>query len=109
MTTLDLPPVCQDVDLPDSVRRLIPKLPILYPINRIILYGSRARKDQKYYSDIDLAFDAPDMTDDDFLDMSYLLDAARTLYKIDYVHLQRTKGPFRENVMNDGVVLYEKI
>ena len=56
-------------------------------VRRVLLFGSRARGDQKAYSDIDLAIDWPDMPDGERGRVYDIIDDAKTLLKIDYVYL----------------------
>lgn len=79
-----------------------------YAIERIILFGSRARGDNKPKSDIDLAvFPLPDFSNrgrlsSDFEDMD-------TLLKIDVVFIDKQIDPkLLENIEREGVILYER-
>ena len=55
---------------------------------RVILYGSRARGDYSQGSDIDIAIDAPTMTDSDFSKLWNKLDDLPLIFSLDVVHLQ---------------------
>lgn len=73
-------------------------------IDRVILFGSRARGDNLPRSDIDLAV----VGDADLF--RYRLDEhAPTLLKFDVVDLSRDlPSDFRASILKDGVVIYEK-
>ena len=57
-------------------------------VKRVILYGSRSRGDYRNGSDIDIAIDAPQMTDKDFSGLWNSLDDLPIIYTMDIVHLQ---------------------
>ena len=75
-------------------------------IEKIILFGSRARGDFKERSDIDLAVLGGKA--DEF---SILADEeTSTLLKYDVVNLDKpVQEELLESIKNDGIVLYEKI
>lgn len=77
-----------------------------YMVDKIILFGSRARGDFRRTSDIDLAVAGGDFT-------NFALDVEETtstLLKFDVVNLD---GPVQEELLNniqkEGVVIYEKV
>ena len=68
-----------------------------YDLNRVILFGSRARGDFKERSDIDLAASGGNIS-------------AFTLLKYDVVDLDRPVDPaLLDNIRKDGIMLYEKV
>lgn len=77
-----------------------------YDINKVILFGSRARGDYKKTSDIDLAvcggkFSAFSLDTD---------EETSTLLKFDFVNLDgQVQSELREAIEREGRVLYEKI
>ena len=77
-----------------------------YHIERVILFGSRARGDYKKTSDIDLAVTGGDFS-------RFALDVEEetsTLLKYDIVELDRTIQPeLLESIQKEGIILYEKI
>lgn len=73
---------------------------------QVILYGSRARGDNlNPRADIDLAVDAPGLSDDRWYAMRDAIDAADTLLEIDLLYLQRASDDMARAVMTDGVTL----
>ena len=83
------------------------KLPF---IEKIWLYGSRAREDSRDRSDIDLAIECPDAT---FLDWQNVLDVienADTLLKIDCIRLDDLdpNSSFKKNILEDKKLLFQK-
>lgn len=85
-----------------EVRQLAQK----YRIDRVILFGSRARGDYQRVSDIDLAVSGKDV-------VRFALDVEEetsTLLKFDIVDLD---GPVQEELLDsitsEGRILYEKV
>ena len=76
-----------------------------YGAKRLVLFGSRARGDNRYNSDIDLAvYGMPECNRANFwLDCEEL----PTLLKFDIVHITEGMNPdFIANIKRDGVELY---
>lgn len=86
----------------DIVREIIK-----YNPKKIILFGSRARQDAKISSDIDIAVDA----DIDFRSQRKLkedIEKVSGLYSVDVVFLNQINPEFRQKILSEGKVLYEK-
>ena len=77
-----------------------------YGVERIILFGSRARGDFKERSDIDLAFEGGQAA-------RFILDVdeeTSTLLKFDIIDLKKpVNEELRTSIMNEGIVIYEKV
>lgn len=77
-----------------------------YDVEKVLLFGSRARGDFKRTSDIDLAVSGGDF-DRFALDVD---EETTTLLMFDIIDLDREMQPeFREAIEKEGVILYEKI
>jgi predicted nucleotidyltransferase len=77
-------------------------------VEKLILFGSRARGDFSKNSDIDIAISCPNAK---FSDLSYfnnILDNPPTLLSIDLVDYDRLDNNFKNKINQEGVVLYEK-
>ena len=75
-------------------------------IDKIVLFGSRARGDNTKTSDVDLAVWGGDI-DNFYNDID---EKASTLLKFDVVDMQgNISDELRAEIESDGVVLYEKI
>lgn len=75
-------------------------------IDKVILFGSRARGDNELKSDIDLAIYSQRNISEFIEDIEM---NTRTLLEYDYSHMNYIKDDFfKEQVKNDGVVIYEK-
>lgn len=76
-----------------------------YSAQRLVLFGSRARGDNRYNSDIDLAvYGMPQENQGSFwMDCEDL----PTLLKFDIIHIHDGMNPaFLQNIEKDGVTLY---
>lgn len=76
-----------------------------YGAQRLVLFGSRARGDNRYNSDIDLAvYGMPQKNQGRFW---MACEELPTLLKFDIVHIQDGMDPvFLQNIQKDGVILY---
>ena len=98
------------MDLQTGIREtVLEELLILaqkYNLEKLILFGSRARGDYRKTSDIDLAATGGDI-------VRFALDAEEetsTLLSFDVVNLDRTvQKELRESIKKEGIVIYEKI
>ena len=93
-------------DLPERVLQDIVKAAKKYDIEKVILFGSRARGDNRERSDIDLAVSGGNITEFTF----GIEDEGWTLLMFDVVNLDRPVQPeLLAEIDRDGVVLYEKV
>ncbi len=76
-------------------------------IEKIVLFGSRAREDNRNTSDIDLAVFTNDSKDEAFIRNE--IDELDTLLKIDVVMVNDKIDPkLTENILKEGVILMQK-
>lgn len=81
-----------------------------YDIDKIILFGSRARGDNKPKSDIDIAVYGSLTHREEAAYDDYVKDEIETLLKFDIVFVnENTSAELIKNIEKDGVVIYEKI
>ena len=74
-------------------------------LDRVILFGSRARGDHRERSDIDLAVSGGDIN----LFRYWLDESAPTLLKFDVVDLSRPlNDELLKSIRKDGVIIYDK-
>lgn len=77
-----------------------------YDVEKVLLFGSRARGDFKRTSDIDLAVSGGDF-DRFVLDVD---EETTTLLMFDIIDLDREmQSELRESIEKEGVILYEKV
>ncbi len=91
----------------EKLYTLIAALGEKYHAEKILLFGSRARGDNRERSDIDLAIYG--MSEEDRARFWSDIDDLPTLLKFDLVHVtELTDAGLVKNIEKDGVVLYEK-
>jgi predicted nucleotidyltransferase len=79
-----------------------------YPIEKVVLFGSRARGSNNATSDIDLAVFAPNMTHRQISLLSDTLDEIDIIYQLDLVHVDETVNPqLIHNIEQEGQLIYE--
>lgn len=81
-----------------------------YGVNKVILFGSRARGDHTAKSDYDIAFVSPFLDTDLKNNIKNELEELDTLHKTDIVFLKDLKreDEFTRNIVRDGVMLMNK-
>lgn len=78
-------------------------------INKIILFGSRAKGTYEMGSDIDLAISGSELKTNDILDLSNELEELDLPYKFDLIILERIKEKsLLEHICRVGIVLFDK-
>ena len=92
--------------LEKNIRDEIAGLAERYGIRRVILFGSRARGDNREHSDIDLAVSGGNVTEFRL----EIDEAVHTLLMFDVVNLDGpVQASLREAIEKEGVLLYEKV
>ena len=76
------------------------------PVERVVLFGSRARGDHGTRADIDLAIECPTAAMKDWARLWAMVDDAPTLLAIDLVRLDEAPLELREEIEREGVTLY---
>ena len=79
----------------------------VYGAEKLVLFGSRARRTNGERSDIDLAvYGCPH-----FCDFSFAVDEeVDTLLSFDFIHMDETVSPaLTAEIERDGVILYEAV
>lgn len=77
-------------------------------VERILLFGSRAKGDAEPRSDIDIAVSCPTADRRTWLDICRVAEEAETLLKIDFIRLDELDSLFRQRIESEGKVLYER-
>jgi predicted nucleotidyltransferase len=91
-----------------AVQQQINQTFALFPqIERVTLYGSRAKGNYRPGSDIDLAISAPGMTQDQLCDLENRLDDLLLPYKIDLCLIDQIDNPdLLAHIARVGQVFY---
>ncbi|NLM44503.1 MAG: nucleotidyltransferase domain-containing protein [Clostridiales bacterium] len=96
------------VDLPNKIIESIKQLGEKYAIQKIVLFGSRARGDNSARSDIDLAV-YPPMEFSRKGSFASAIEDLDTLLKIDLIFVdENTDAQLIETIEKEGIVLYER-
>ena len=79
-------------------------------VDKVVLFGSRARGDHHDRSDIDLAVFCAGAGADDWREVKNCLREGRidTLLNVDCVRFDDSPAALREHILADGTVLYER-
>ena len=96
------------VSMHPVIEELTARLSCVPEVERIVVFGSRARCDAEPRSDIDLAVECPQASREVWSAIREKVWDARTLLFIDLVRLDRAPGALKHRVLTDGVVLYER-
>jgi uncharacterized protein len=91
-----------------AVAWLTNRLAAIPSVERVVLFGSRARGDHGPRSDIDLAVEAPEASTEDRARVVELVEDAPTLLSVDLVRLDVAEPALRAAVAREGIVLHER-
>jgi len=83
------------------------KLPF---VEKIWLYGSRAREDSWSRSDIDIAIECPNASDSNWQEILDIIEDADTLLKIDCIRLDKLKDDshFKQELSIEAILLFQR-
>ncbi|MFC4766905.1 nucleotidyltransferase domain-containing protein [Effusibacillus consociatus] len=76
---------------------------------RVTLFGSRARGDADERSDIDLAIEAPQLNQRQWLELLISLEQIDTLLSMDVIRWEEAPPELKKKITQEGKVLYERI
>ncbi len=77
-------------------------------VEKVILFGSRARGDFDATSDIDLAVSCPTADYDEWRMIRMMRETPLTLRKVDVVRYHTAPLPLKEAIDTEGVLLFER-
>lgn len=79
-------------------------------VNRVLIFGSRAKGNYRAGSDIDLAVVADNLTFEQRMKMMCDIDDLLLLYKVDMVDYKKKVGsPIYDHIKRVGKTLYEQL
>lgn len=89
----------------NSLKKICAECPT---VKRAMLFGSRARGDNKERSDYDVAIFG-NVSKNDKLKIALCIDDVPTLLKIDVVFADELdEDKFKENILKDGIIFYDR-
>lgn len=92
----------------DLINNIIDILKNHKSLDKAVIFGSRARGDFRYNSDIDIALFGNNLTENDFYKISNEIDEINTHFSFDVLHFDKiSKLKLKNNILKDGVVIYE--
>lgn len=92
----------------DQVLLQIKAIASRYPLQKIVLFGSRARGDHRETSDYDLAVFGDELTAGEKSQLALEIEDLHTLHKFDIVWINKQADPkLIANIAREGVVVYE--
>lgn len=94
------------MNIDEKIQKEVIELAKRCDIDKVILFGSRARGDNREKSDIDLA-----VTGGNIVEFRLSIDEkVRTLLMFDVVNLDEpVQKPLLESIEKEGIILYEKV
>ena len=94
---------------PESIYAIAKRIGGCPHVEKVILFGSRARGDEQERSDIDIAVVGPEITRKEWLEMRvYMEEDAETLLFIDLIRFETAPDQMKDSIVKEGVILYER-
>ncbi|NLI93459.1 MAG: nucleotidyltransferase domain-containing protein [Peptococcaceae bacterium] len=91
----------------DQVVEQIKEIAMKYQVDKLVLFGSRARGDHTPVSDYDIAIFQKSLSPLDQACLSEEVDEIQTLKKIDIVFVrENTADELAERIRREGVIIY---
>lgn len=99
--------IVQSKDYPMDITqyKFIPKIQNLPFVEKIILFGSRAKKTNRKMSDFDIAIICPDATNAEWNQILEIIENADTLLPIDCVRFDQASKKLQSEILKDGIIL----
>ena len=88
--------------------KLVDAITTTHQVEKVILFGSRARGDAEERSDIDIAIVCPDISVREWLDICDRIEMMDTLLEVNIVRFDTASKEFQERILQEGEVLYEQ-
>lgn len=88
--------------------RIVEKLKSIPEVERIYLFGSRARGDAGSRADIDIAVSCPVASQKQWLRICGRVEEVDTLLFIDVVRFEEASDDLKARILGEGKVIYER-
>jgi len=99
----------ENFGLPHECLNKIKEVLLKYPkVERVLIYGSRAKGTNQPGSDIDLAIIAPEMSLSEFLSLYAELEELEIPYMIDLSKFELLAKEVKEHISRVGKTIYER-
>jgi uncharacterized protein len=95
-------------ELPAGVLALVGELSAVPEVERVVLFGSRAKGSARPRSDVDLAVEAEAAGAATWDRLCELAENAQTLLTIDLIRLDQASDAFRDEILREGRTLYAR-
>lgn len=79
-----------------------------HTVDKIIIFGSRARGDANARSDLDVAIVGEKISTREWVEIYDAIDDLDTLLEFDVVRFDTASQDLKQRISNEGVVLYER-
>ncbi|KYO64117.1 nucleotidyltransferase domain-containing protein [Thermovenabulum gondwanense] len=100
----------KEIFMDDKILKELSKIFNKYcSVQKVFLFGSRARGDYKNTSDVDIAVFSENISDREFNLLVDEINEIDTALSFDVVHFEKLKkDSLKENIIKDGVLIYER-
>jgi len=93
--------------LDNEIQNLKALFATIESIDKVVLYGSRARGNHRRGSDIDLALHSSRLSEDELTHLYWAIDDLDMPYRTEIVHFQKLSNDvFKQRIERDGKVFY---
>lgn len=77
-------------------------------VDKVILFGSRARGDNQERADIDIAILGSDISENDWIYLREAIEEIPTLLVFDVVRFETASKELQDVILQEGKVIYER-
>lgn len=95
-------------DIPPIVNSLVEQLSALPKVQKVILFGSRARGDNFPRSDIDLAVETSHADYREWSAIEEIIEETPSLLEFDLIRLDKAPDYLKEEILREGITLYAR-
>ena len=88
--------------------RIVAGLKSIPEVERVYLFGSRARGDGAPRADVDIAVSCPSADEDGWLRIWDTVERTETLLFVDLVRLEEAPQALKAQILSEGKLIYER-
>lgn len=77
-------------------------------IEKVLLFGSRARGDHQARADIDLAIACPTISENEWIYLREAIEEIPTLLEFDVVRFDTASKALQDVILREGKIIYER-